>query len=508
MCQQLVAPRGEVAAEFDEVFDREIDFGSAIASADTFEEHIGLSTKEHEYVDARAVRHQSTHLVEDATPIVGVCEELAERGRPEHGEVCDHELIAVGRCKQFCSPPEEGEFCVESCRWSRLAGVIVVEERVDRDGVEQQRGADAFGDRPGGGALADAGRPVDRHDGHQDDDTAHFVRCAHCEYVGAMRIWRLHELGDPAEQLRLVDEDAPSPGPGEVLIDVEAVGLAFPDVLQCRGQYQVKTGPGYTPGGESCGSVVALGDGVTGVEVGQRVAFLGSGGLAEQVTHPAAGVFVVPDGVSAETAAAIPINYCTTLYALHDRAHLQAGETVLITGAAGGTGTAAIQLAKAAGARTIAIAGGQTKVDLVRDIGADVVIDHRETPDWVDAVRKASGGGVDVAYDPVGGDTFHQVRRCMGWDSRLLVIGFVAGIPEVKTNHALLKSYSIVGVHWGASLGKFPDSLGQQMTTLLGMAAEGTIDPPLFPPYAFENAATALQDLADRKTHGKVVVTM
>jgi len=323
-----------------------------------------------------------------------------------------------------------------------------------------------------------------------------------------MRIWRLHELGDPAEQLRLVDEDAPSPGPGEVLIDVEAVGLAFPDVLQCRGQYQVKTGPGYTPGGESCGSVVALGDGVTGVEVGQRVAFLGSGGLAEQVTHPAAGVFVVPDGVSAETAAAIPINYCTTLYALHDRAHLQAGETVLITGAAGGTGTAAIQLAKAAGARTIAIAGGQTKVDLVRDIGADVVIDHRETPDWVDAVREASGGGVDVAYDPVGGDTFHQVRRCMGWDSRLLVIGFVAGIPEVKTNHALLKSYSIVGVHWGASLARFPESLGRQMTTLLAMAAEGTVDPPLYPPYAFDDAATALQDLADRKTHGKVVVTL
>jgi NADPH2:quinone reductase len=323
-----------------------------------------------------------------------------------------------------------------------------------------------------------------------------------------MRIWRLHELGDPAEQLRLVDEEPPSPGPGEVLIDVEAVGLAFPDVLQCRGQYQVKTGPGHTPGGESCGRVAALGDGVTGVEIGQRVVFLGSGGLAEQVTHPAAGVFAVPGGVSAETAAAIPINYCTTLYALHDRAQLQPGETVLITGAAGGTGTAAIQLAKAAGARTIAIAGGPTKVDLVRDIGADVVIDHRETPDWVDAVREASGGGVDVAYDPVGGDTFHQVRRCMGWDSRLLVIGFVAGIPEVKTNHALLKSYSIVGVHWGASLAKFPDSLRQQMTKLLEMAAEGTIDPPLYPPYAFEDAAIALQDLADRKTHGKVVVTL
>ncbi|WP_040492562.1 NADPH:quinone oxidoreductase family protein [Ilumatobacter nonamiensis] len=322
-----------------------------------------------------------------------------------------------------------------------------------------------------------------------------------------MRIWRLEELGDPLEQLRLVDEEAPAPGPGELLIDVEAVGLAFPDVLQCRGEYQVKSGPGFTPGGESCGRVAAVGGGVDDVEVGQRVAFLGSGGLAEQVVHPATAAFPVPEGVSAEVAAAIPINYCTTLYALHDRAQLQAGETVLITGAAGGTGTAAIQLAKAAGARTIAIAGGSTKVDLVRELGADVVIDHRENPDWVDAVREASGGGVDVAYDPVGGDTFHQVRRCMGWDSRLLVIGFVAGIPEVKTNHALLKSYSIVGVHWGASLAKFPDSLGDQMRTLLDMAAEGTVAPPLYPPYAFDEAAQALQDLADRKTYGKVVVT-
>jgi NADPH:quinone reductase len=321
-----------------------------------------------------------------------------------------------------------------------------------------------------------------------------------------MRIWRLQELGEPADQLRLVDEEAPSPGPGEVLIDIEAVGLAFPDVLQCRGIYQVKSGPGFTPGGESAGTIARLGDGVEGLEVGQRVVFLGSGGLAEQVTHPAAALFPVPDGVSAETAAAIPINYCTTLYALHDRAKLQAGEWLLVTGAAGGTGTAAIQLGKAAGANVVAVAGGSDKADLARRVGADVVIDHRETPDWVDAVREATGGGADVAYDPVGGDTFHQVRRCMGWDGRLLVIGFVAGIPEVATNHALLKSYSIVGVHWGASLARFPESLRSQMTTLLDMATTGAVDPPLYPPYAFDDAATALQDLADRRTWGKVVV--
>ena len=321
-----------------------------------------------------------------------------------------------------------------------------------------------------------------------------------------MRIWRLQELGEPAEQLRLVEEQAPTPRAGEVLVDVEAVGLAFPDVLQCRGMYQVKTGPGHTPGGESAGTIAALGEGVEGLQVGQRVVFLGGGGLAEQVTHPAAAVFPVPDGVTAETAAAIPINYCTTLYALHDRGKLQAGEWLLVTGAAGGTGTAAIQLGKAAGAQVIAVAGGADKADLARRVGADVVIDHQQTPDWVDAVRAATGGGVDVAYDPVGGDTFHQVRRCMGWDGRLLVIGFVAGIPEVATNHALLKSYSIVGVHWGASLARFPESLRTQMTTLLEMATTGTVDPPLYPPYAFEDAATALQDLAERRTWGKVVV--
>ena len=320
-----------------------------------------------------------------------------------------------------------------------------------------------------------------------------------------MRIWRLQELGEPLDQLRLVDDDVPSPGPGTVAVQVEAVGLAFPDVLMCRGIYQVKTGPGFTPGGETVGTVSAVGDGVTAPEVGQRVVFTG-GGLADTVVVPAATAFVVPDGVDPAKAVAIPINYATTWFALHDRARLQAGEWLLVTGAAGGTGTAAIQLGRAAGAKVLAVAGGDTKVELCRSLGADVVIDHRETPEWVDEVRAVTGGGVDVAYDPVGGDTFHQARRCMAWDGRLLVIGFVAGIPSVQTNHALLKNYSIVGVHWGASVARRPESLGEQMGALLELAATGAVDPPLYPPYRFEDAAQALQDLADRKTWGKVVV--
>ena len=321
-----------------------------------------------------------------------------------------------------------------------------------------------------------------------------------------MRRWRLDELGEPLEQLRLRDEDAPTPGPGEVSVRVEAVGLAFPDVLMCRGKYQVRTPPGFTPGGETAGTVASLGDGVEDLAVGQRVVFTG-GGLADTVVVKAASTFVVPDGVSAATAAAIPINYGTTWFALHDRARIQPGEWLLVTGAAGGTGTAAIQLGRAAGAKVVAVAGGDTKVQLCRDLGADHVIDHHETPDWVDAVRAATGGGVDVAYDPVGGDTFHQVRRCMAWDGRLLVIGFVAGIPEAPTNHALLKNYSIVGVHWGASVARRPESLGEQLGAVLALAATGEVDPPLYPPYRFEDAAQALQDLADRETYGKVVVT-
>mgnify|MGYP003873426795 CR=1 FL=1 len=158
-------------------------------------------------------------------------------------------------------------------------------------------------------------------------------------------------------------------------------------------------------------------------------------------------------------------------------------------------------------ARVIAAASTDEKLAVCKAHGADELINYG-TGDLRKQLKEICPEGPSVIYDPVGGDTFHQVRRCMGWDSRLLVIGFVAGIPEVKTNHALLKSYSMVGVHWGASLAKFPNSLGEQMTTLLDMAASGTIDPPLYPPFAFADAAQALQDIADRKVHGKAVVTV
>jgi NADPH:quinone reductase len=324
-----------------------------------------------------------------------------------------------------------------------------------------------------------------------------------------MRTWRFHDLGDPIDVLRLEDVAPPEPGPGEVLIDVEAVGLAFPDVLQCQGKYQVKPPLPHTPGGEFAGRVSGLGAGADTSLLGTRVMVMGGKGLSDQAVANTRMIFPYPDHLDAGKMAAIPVNYGTTLFALHDRANLQAGETLLVTGAAGGTGSAAIQLGKAAGARIIAIAGGTEKCDVLRALGADVVIDHRETPDFVDIVKEATGGrGVDVCYDPVGGDTFKMCQRCMAWDGRLLVIGFVAGIPQIATNHILLKNYSIIGVHWGASLGKFPDSGPRQMNTLVQMATAGTIDPLLYPTFTMNQAAEAIQLINDRGVWGKAVVRL
>lgn len=324
----------------------------------------------------------------------------------------------------------------------------------------------------------------------------------------AMRIWRSHELGDPGDVLTIDDVDPPVPGDGQLVIEVEAVGLAFPDVLQCQGKYQVPTQLPFTPGGESAGVVRSLGPGVDRHRVGDRVFCLG-GGLAEQTVVSAAWSWARPDSLSAVKAAALPINYGTTWFALHDRAHLESGETLLVTGAAGGTGSAAIQLGKAAGARVIAIAGGPEKAGFCAQLGADVVIDHHEIPQFVDAVKEATdGAGVDVAYDPVGGDVFHQVRRCMAWDGRLLVIGFVAGIPDAPANHVLLKNYSIVGVHWGASLARDPQSLDRQMSAVLDLTESGVVDPLLAPLVSFVDAARAIQAIADRGVYGKAVVRL
>ena len=321
-----------------------------------------------------------------------------------------------------------------------------------------------------------------------------------------MRAWQVSQLGNPIDVLELNEVDEISdPIEGHVQVSIQSVGISFPDVLQCRGEYQIKPALPWTPGGESAGIVTKIGDRVTDIALGDRVMMLG-GGLIERVNVRSTGVWKISDNFAYEKAAAVPVNYGTTWFALHQRGNIQRGETLLITGAAGGTGSAAIQLGKAAGATVIAVAGGSEKTEQAKLLGADYVIDHQINVDWVNEVREVSGGGVDVAYDPVGGDATHQVRRCMAWDGRLLIIGFVAGIPDLPANHMLLKNYSVVGVHWGASLGRDPESLNKQMNSVLTLAENGFVDPLIFPPYEFESGGSAIQDLADRKTWGKVIV--
>ena len=322
-----------------------------------------------------------------------------------------------------------------------------------------------------------------------------------------MRAWRAHQLGDPLDVLQLDEVDEPVAGPGEILVDIEATGLAYPEVLMCQGKYQGATPIPYTPGGEVAGRVVALGDGVTTHQIGDRVVTMGGKGLAERNTSRAALSFAVPESVPSAKAAAIIVNYGTSWFALHERGSLQEGEWLLVHGGAGGVGSSAVQLGLAAGARVIATAGGPEKVALCRQLGAHHVIDYRAVPDFVDEVREVTGGrGVDVCYDPVGGDVFRKSQRCMAWDGRLLIIGFVGGIAEAPTNHILLKNYSVVGVHWGASLARDPARLPTAAARLLAMAGAGEIDPLLYPPYSMDDGAQALQDLADRRTWGKTIV--
>jgi NADPH2:quinone reductase len=307
--------------------------------------------------------------------------------------------------------------------------------------------------------------------------------------------------------LRLEEVDEPVAGPGELVVDNEATGLAYPEVLMCQGKYQGATPIPYTPGGEVAGRVAAVGEGVTTHRIGDRVVTMGGRGLAERSTVRAAMSFAVPEAVSSARAAAVIVNYGTSWFALHERAALQPGEWLLVHGGAGGVGSSAVQLGLAAGARIIATAGGAEKVELCRSLGAHHVIDYRSTPDFVDEVREVTGGhGVDVCYDPVGGDVFRKSQRCMAWDGRLLIIGFVGGIAEAPTNHILLKNYSVVGVHWGASLARDPTRLPRAAERLLAMVAAGEIDPLLYPPYPMEEGSRALQDLADRRTWGKPIV--
>ena len=312
----------------------------------------------------------------------------------------------------------------------------------------------------------------------------------------------------PAETL--VIEDVPSPevkGRG-VKVRVKAAGLNFPDTLIIENKYQLKPSLPFSPGGEMAGEVIEVGDKVTRFKVGDRVAGLtGYGAFAEEVIVPQQNLLPVPDGMSDEKAAAFTMVYGTSYYALKQRGNLQPGETLLVLGASGGVGLATVELGKAMGAKVIAAASSAEKLAVAKEAGADELINYTEEP-LKDAVKKLTHSkGVDVIYDPVGGDFTEQALRAMGWNGRHLIIGFAAGdIPKIPANLTLLKGCSVVGVFWGSFTQREPEASAQNMMELMKLYAEGKIDPKISAVYDFEDYAEALGALTGRKATGKVVL--
>jgi NADPH2:quinone reductase len=312
----------------------------------------------------------------------------------------------------------------------------------------------------------------------------------------------------PAE-LRVSEVPEPEAGPGALQVEVRAAGCNFFDILIVQGKYQVKPAFPFTPGGEIAGVVKRLGEGVAGFAVGDRVlAGTPTGGFAETAVVRASDAQRLPDGMSFEQGAAIPIIYPTSYAALVFRANLQVGETLLVHAAAGGVGSAALQIGKALGARVIATVGGAEKAEIARALGADEVIDYR-VDDFVARVNEITGGrGADVIYDPVGGDVFDQSLKCIAWNGRLLVVGFASGrIPELKLNRILLKNIAVAGIHWGAYREKEPERVPEAFEGLFALYERGMIEPLIFNTYPLEAVPSALGELASRKTHGKLIIT-
>jgi len=330
-----------------------------------------------------------------------------------------------------------------------------------------------------------------------------------------MRAWRVAELGEPATVMRLEDVDPPAPGPRQLVVRVLAVPANFPDALMCRGLYQVRPDLPFTPGVELCGEVVSVGDEVTGLAVGDRVvgaAVLPYGGFAELALMDVATTFPAPTSLDDAQAASLYIGYQTGWFGLHRRAGLRSGETLLVHAAAGGVGSAAVQLGKAAGATVIGVVGGPEKAEVARALGADVVVDRNAdgpAGDFVAVVKEHTGGrGADVVYDPVGGDTYQRSTKCVAFEGRILVVGFAGGeIQSAALNHALVKNYSIVGLHWGLYNVMDPAAVAQCHQDLTELAGRGLVRPLVSERLPLEQAADGVQRLADGTTVGRVVVT-
>jgi NADPH:quinone reductase len=317
----------------------------------------------------------------------------------------------------------------------------------------------------------------------------------------AVRITRLD--GPSAVEVGEVPEPAPSGS--QVLVDVHMAGVTFPDALLTRGLYQLRPDPPFTPGSEVAG-VVRSAPQDAAVQPGDRVAaFLGIGAFQELVTPEATAVFPLPEGVSFETGAALPMNYFTVHFALVKRGRLQSGETVLVHGAAGGVGTAAIQLAAALGARVIGVVSTEAKAEVARAAGAHEVV---LVEGFKDRARELTGGrGVDIVVDPVGGDRFTDSLRSLAVEGRCLVLGFTGGeIPTVKVNRLLLNNIDVVGVGWGAFFSRRMEFLQEQWAELLPLVESGALNPPVGSVYPLERAGEAIAELEERRAAGKVLL--
>lgn len=319
-----------------------------------------------------------------------------------------------------------------------------------------------------------------------------------------------HGLADKLELVNDWPEPEPKPGEHEVFIDVRAAGLNFPDVLTIQGKYQTQPPLPFVPGGECSGVVAAVGDKVGRVKVGDEVISMGgAGAFCEKIAVNEQVVFPKPQSLNFEQAAGVSITYFTTYHAFKQRAQLQPGETVLVLGAAGGVGSSAVELGKLMGAKVIAAASSDEKLELCRKLGADELINYSEV-DLKSTVKELTGGrGVDVVYDPVGGDYAEPAIRNLAWKGRYLIIGFASGpIPKIPLNLALLKGASLVGVFWGRFAGEEPEVNLKNIEELWELFDSGKISPVVTDSYPIEQYEDAFNCMIERRARGKVVLTM
>jgi NADPH2:quinone reductase len=332
-----------------------------------------------------------------------------------------------------------------------------------------------------------------------------------------MKALQCVELGGP-DKLEINEVDSPSAIPGHVVIDVKSGSINFPDVLMIQGLYQFQPPLPFTPGGESAGIISEVGEDVTKFKVGDKVfAMTGTGAFAEKILAHEASCTLIPDSMDYDSAAALSMTYGTSLYALKQRANIQKGETLLVLGASGGVGIAAIELGKAMGAKVIAAASTQDKVDMCMAHGADEGfiypsgnLDRDQQKELSNKIKELTGGvGANVVYDPVGDSYSEPCLRATAWEGRYLVIGFAAGeIPKIPLNITLLKGCQVVGVFWGAWVGMCPDENNKNFAELFKLHAEGKINPEVSQKYTLENSADAFLHLANRKAKGKVIINM